>query len=69
VAEIAQGHRQEMAAAPETFGMMAREAGGRDATVILAKIHTTAITVVAQTRVVNFISISRSGSHVLWCCS
>lgn len=48
-----------MAAAPETFGMMAREAAGPDATVMLAMIQTTAITIVAQTRVANFISVSQ----------
>jgi hypothetical protein len=56
---VAHGQRQDIAAAPETFGMMAREAAGPDATVMLAMIHTTAITIVAQTRVANFISVSQ----------
>jgi hypothetical protein len=58
-----------MAAAPETFGTMAREAAGPDATVMLAAIHTRAITVVAQTRVANFISLSQAVSLAVWCCS
>ena len=58
-----------MADALETLGMIAREAGGPDETARLATVHTTAITIMIQIRVANFIVVSQHRTLDLCCYS